>query len=67
MHCSPRKAMGGAMSMHTRNSKGPSRTRLKLGGGNFPYLSGDGKVTQKDILMGKGVIKKGYGGTHRKK
>ena len=23
---------------------------------NFPDLSGDGKVTQKDILMGKGVI-----------
>ena len=23
----------------------------------FPDLSGDGKVTQKDILMGKGVIK----------
>ena len=22
----------------------------------FPDLSGDGKVTQKDILMGKGVI-----------
>jgi hypothetical protein len=67
MHCSPRKAMGGAMSMPTRNSKGPSRTRFKNGGGNFPDLSGDGKVTQKDILMGKGVIKKGCGGTHRKK
>ena len=23
----------------------------------FPDLSGDGKVTQKDILIGKGVIK----------
>ena len=23
---------------------------------NFPDLSGDGKVTQKDVLMGKGVI-----------
>lgn len=66
-NCSPRKAMGGAMSMPTRNSKGPSRTRFKMGGGNFPDLSGDGKVTQKDILMGKGVVKKGYGGTNRKK
>ena len=28
----------------------------------FPDLSGDGKVTQKDILMGKGVIKKKRGG-----
>ena len=41
-HCKPRKAMGGAMSMPTRNSKGPMRTRFKMGGGNFPDLSGDG-------------------------
>ena len=27
-------------------------------GGGFPDLSGDGKVTQKDILMGRGVIDK---------
>ena len=66
-NCSPRKAMGGAMSMPTRNSKGPMRNRFKMGGGNFPDLSGDVKVTQKDILMGKGVVKKGYGGMHRKK
>ena len=25
-------------------------------GGKFPDLSGDGKVTKKDILMGRGVI-----------
>ena len=31
-------------------------------GGDFPDLSGDGKVTQKDILIGKGVIKKKAGG-----
>jgi len=31
-------------------------------GGDFPDLSGDGKVTQKDILIGKGVIKKKGGG-----
>tara|TARA_R100001509_G_scaffold89196_1_gene51185 strand:+ start:120 stop:533 length:414 start_codon:yes stop_codon:yes gene_type:complete len=31
-------------------------------GGDFPDLSGDGKVTQKDILIGKGVIKKKDGG-----
>jgi len=29
----------------------------RLAKGGFPDLSGDGKVTQKDILMGKGVIK----------
>jgi len=28
----------------------------------FPDLSGDGKVTQKDILMGRGVVKKQRGG-----
>lgn len=31
-------------------------------GGDFPDLSGDGKVTQKDILIGRGVIKKKAGG-----
>ena len=33
------------------------RRGMKKGG--FPDLSGDGKVTKKDILMGRGVIKKG--------
>ena len=36
----------------------------------FPDLSGDGKITQKDILMGKGVIskkKKMMGGPVKKK
>ena len=28
----------------------------------FPDLSGDGKVTQKDILIGRGVIEKKAGG-----
>ena len=39
---------------------------LKKGG--FPDLSGDGKITQKDILMGRGVIpreKKNKGGVAR--
>ena len=31
-------------------------------GGDFPDLSGDGKITQKDILIEKGVIKKKAGG-----
>tara|TARA_E500000318_G_scaffold87521_1_gene84509 strand:- start:606 stop:983 length:378 start_codon:yes stop_codon:yes gene_type:complete len=34
----------------------------KLKDGGFPDLSGDGKVTKKDILMGRGVIKKAMGG-----
>ena len=39
-----------------------SRTRMNKGGEVFPDLSGDGEITQKDILIGKGVIKKAYGG-----
>lgn len=65
MHCSPRKAAAGAMIMPTRGGK-PSRTRFKMGGGNFPDLTGDGKVTKKDILKGRGVPGFGYGGTHKK-
>ena len=30
--------------------------------GGFPDLSGDGKVTRKDILMGRGVVSKAEGG-----
>jgi len=30
--------------------------------GKFPDLSGDGEVTMKDILMGRGVIEKAEGG-----
>lgn len=39
-----------------------SRTRMNKGGEAFPDLSGDGEVTQEDILIGKGVIKKAKGG-----
>ena len=41
-------------------AKGGSISKLKAGG--FPDLSGDGKVTKKDILMGRGVVKKAMGG-----
>jgi len=37
----------------------------KADGGGFPDLSGDGKITQRDILMGRGVIKKKLGGVAR--
>jgi len=36
----------------------PSMGRMIKPMAKFPDLSGDGKVTQKDILMGRGVIKK---------
>ena len=32
------------------------KTRITLAGGSFHDLSGDGQITQKDILIGKGVI-----------
>jgi hypothetical protein len=40
---------------------------LKMKKGGFPDLSGDGKTTMKDILIGRGVIEKALGGTMRKK
>jgi hypothetical protein len=39
-----------------------SRTRFNKGGEAFPDLSGDGEITQEDILIRKGVIKKAKGG-----
>ena len=41
------KKMGGGMMKRGMYKKG-----------SFPDMSGDGKVTQKDILIAKGVIKK---------
>ena len=35
--------------------------------GGFPDLSGDGKTTMKDVLIGRGVIKKASGGSVLKK
>ncbi len=35
-----------------------NRQMFREGGSAFPDLSGDGKITQKDILMGRGVIPK---------
>jgi hypothetical protein len=42
-----------------------NRPLFRAAGGEaskFPDLSGDGKVTQKDILIGRGVIEKQEGG-----
>jgi hypothetical protein len=32
--------------------------KVKKGGKGFPDLTGDGKITFKDVLKGRGVIKK---------
>ena len=49
----PKKSGSGTIIMEAK--KGGSVKK-------FPDLSGDGKVTQKDILMGRGVIKRKRGG-----
>jgi len=44
-------------------SKEATPMKKKDGGSaSFPDLSGDGKITKKDILMGRGVVKKQRGG-----
>ena len=54
-----RKKLGGSKAIGG-NAKGGSISKLKAGG--FPDLSGDGKITKKDVLMGRGVVKKQRGG-----
>ena len=48
------------MNKNLGKAKGGSISKLKAGG--FPDLSGDGKITKKDVLMGRGVVKKANGG-----
>ena len=46
-----------------RQMKQPQpQTMTYMAKGGFPDLSGDGRITQKDILMGRGVIERRYGG-----
>lgn len=40
----------------------PPQTMTYMAQGGFPDLSGDGRITQKDILMARGVIEKNKGG-----
>tara|TARA_R100001079_G_scaffold93285_1_gene55985 strand:- start:35 stop:388 length:354 start_codon:yes stop_codon:yes gene_type:complete len=56
-------AKGAPKASDFARAKQTARKGMKKGG--FPDLSGDGKVTKKDILMGRGVIpraKKTFGG-----
>jgi hypothetical protein len=48
-----------------KQKKGAGQPGYKNGG--FPDLSGDGKTTMKDVLIGRGVIKKASGGPVLKK
>ena len=66
----PVKKMGGGMMRSKMASKGGARGGRKAMGmkaGGFPDLTGDGKVTQADILKGRGVTKKAKGGMMKKK
>jgi len=47
-----------------KSGQGSNILKAAKGGSvsKFPDLSGDGKVTQKDILMGRGVVKAAKGG-----
>ena len=62
-----KKMRGGGMVKKLRG--GGMVKKMKMGGSakTFPDLTGDGKVTQKDILVGKGVLKKAVGGDVDKK
>ena len=52
-------ALGKVSKITQKKSKFNKGGRVGLKGGSFPDLSGDGKTTFKDILIGRGVIKKG--------
>ena len=58
----PKKSASGTKIMEAKGGGLMEATkRLKAQGlkkGGFPDLSGDGKITMKDILMGRGVVKK---------
>jgi len=61
-----KKMMGGGMSnrvMYKAGSSNPKASKAikKKIKSKFPDHSGDGKITQKDILMAKGVIPKTKG------
>jgi hypothetical protein len=49
------KAGGGMMKTKGRTAGGKMKTKGMKAGGKFPDLTGDGKVTRKDILKGRGV------------
>jgi len=69
----PKKQMGGmipakpiatAPIQGTMGRRGAAGSNMAKGGQKFPDLTGDGKVTKKDILKGRGVIKKKGGAAH---
>ena len=62
----PRDGSGGKVkrARFLKDAKSGSATKVKK---KFPDLTGDGRVTQADILKGRGVIKKKNGGMMKSK
>ena len=56
-----RRIMEKNLSMNPLTATGKPRRKYKKGGSSFPDLTGDGKVTQADILKGRKVCRKGGG------
>ncbi len=58
----PRPPMGGLPQLPSNLPRAAQGGIVAFNDGGFPDLSGDGKVTRKDILMGRGVVSKAAGG-----
>ena len=54
-------------SAHKKTVRKMGGGTMKYGKGGMPDLTGDGKVTQADVLKGRGVIKAKGGGCMSKK
>ena len=63
-----KKNMGGMMKskMSSKGGARGGRNPMGMKNGGFPDLNKDGKVTQADVLQGRGVVKKKAGGMAKK-
>lgn len=63
-----KKNMGGMMrsKMASKGGARGGRNPMGMKNGGFPDLNKDGKVTQADVLQGRGVVKKKAGGMAKK-
>lgn len=59
------RAQQAAIAVAMKKAGKKPKKKMASGGSTFPDLTGDGKVTKKDILRGRGVLKKG--GTSKRK
>ena len=53
-----KRAKGGSMKNKDNPEDRFGKYRRSSASKSFPDLSGDGKVTKKDVLMGRGVIRR---------